>query len=116
MNFVVLLYFDEQPWYSAPAAQRQRVIDAHNSFPARAAELGVRITGGEALRTTDTATTVRRRGDDVVVTDGPYAETAEQLGGFYTVEADHLDDVLRLVGHLPEYTIEIRPIDPEPGS
>lgn len=116
MQYIALLYFDETAWYSATPSERERVIDAHHSFSARAAELGVTLTGGEALSTTDTATTLRRRGDDITVTDGPFAETAEQLGGFYILDAPSLDDVLKLVAHLPEYSIEIRPIDPDPGG
>jgi hypothetical protein len=116
MQYVALLYFDETSWYSASPAERERVIDAHNSFSARAAEFGVTITGGEALSTTDTATTFRRRGDDITITDGPFAETAEQFGGFYILDAPSLDDVLKAIAFLPEYSIEIRPIDPDPGG
>ena len=57
-----------------------------------------------------TATTLRRRGDDVTITDGPFAETAEQFGGFYLVDAPSLDEVIEAVRVLPEYTIEIRPV------
>lgn len=116
MQYVALLYYDETSWYSATPAEREQAIAAHDSFTARAAELGVTITGGEALTTTETATTFRRRGEDISVTDGPFAETTEQLGGFYILDADDLDRVLRLVKHLPEYSIEIRPIDPNPGG
>lgn len=116
MQYVALLYFDEKSWYSATPTERAQAIEAHDSFSARAAEAGVTITGGEALTTTETATTLRRRGEEISITDGPFAETTEQLGGFYILDADDLDQVLRLVKHLPEYSIEIRPVDPNPGG
>ena len=56
------------------------------------------------------ATTVRRDGASITVTEGPFAETAEQLGGFYLLEAPDLDVVTGLVALLPPYTIEVRPV------
>jgi hypothetical protein len=58
---------------------------------------------------------VRKKGDTVSVTDGPFAETAEVLGGFYLVDAADLDEVIALARELPETTIEIRPIVPNGG-
>ena len=73
-------------------------------------EVGAAILGGEALDGTDTATTLRRRSGSIELTDGPFAETAEHLGGFYLVEAPDLDQVVKWCALLPEiYSIEIRP-------
>ena len=72
------------------------------------------LLGGEALKPTDTATTVRMNGKSVVTTDGPFAETKEQLGGFYFIEADSIDDAIawaRKMPHVPQGgSVEIRPV------
>lgn len=115
-RYVVLLYDDEASWPNATPEERRVIIDQHANFPQVASEYGVAITGGEALQSSDTATVFRRRGDDVDITDGPFAETAEQLGGFYLVDAPDLDRVLKAIATLPEYTCEVRPIDPNPGA
>lgn len=116
MHYVLLMYADESAWANASPAEQAAEMELHDRLPDRAAELGITLTGGEALRTAATATTLRRRGTEITVTDGPFAETVEQLGGFYLAEAGSLDDVLKLAAHLPEYVIEIRPIDSNPGG
>lgn len=73
------------------------------------------MRGGEALEPTATATTVRREGDRVVTTDGPFAETREQLGGFYLIECENLDEAIRWAGRIPSAgrgPVEVRPIMP----
>jgi hypothetical protein len=69
--------------------------------------------GGEALQPTSTATTVRRDGGKVLTTDGPFAETKEQLGGFYMVECKDLDEALKWASDIPSVhrgPVEVRPI------
>lgn len=71
------------------------------------------FVGGEALQPVSSATTVRERDGKTVTTDGPFAETKEQLGGFYLVECDNLDDAIEAASRIPSVTrgsIEIRPI------
>ena len=85
-------------------------LDRHEQFSKLTAELGISVIAGEGLCDVSTATTMRRRGDEVTITDGPAHQTAEQFGGFYLVEAPSLDEVLEAVRVLPEYTIEIRPV------
>lgn len=58
--------------------------------------------GGEALQATNTATTVRVRNGKTVNTDGPYAETKEQLGGFYLIKADNLDEAIKMAARIPD--------------
>jgi len=68
---------------------------------------------GQALQPTDSATTVRRRGDEILISDGPFAETKEQLAGFYLLEARDLDEALQLAGRIPPArfgSIEVRPV------
>ncbi|MER7009710.1 YciI family protein [Dactylosporangium sp. NPDC000555] len=76
------------------------------------------MRGGAELAPTGAATTLRRRGDEVSVTDGPFAETGEQLAGFYLVEAADLDEALALTPELPSGVVEVRPLVPgaEAGS
>jgi hypothetical protein len=69
--------------------------------------------GGEALQPTSTATTVRKQGDRVLVTDGPFAETKEQLGGFYLVDCKDIDEALRWAAEIPSAgrgPVEVRPV------
>ncbi|MBX9243719.1 hypothetical protein ICW40_02730 [Actinotalea ferrariae] len=110
MKFVVLLYQDEAVWQDATPEEQERYLAEHDAFSARASEHGCTIVGGEALVGVASATTVRRRGEQLDVTEGPFAETTEQLGGFYVVEAPDLDAVTESVRLLPEYTVEIRPV------
>lgn len=111
MKFVVLLHQDERVWAEATADERERYIREHDDFSAAAeAAPDVAILGGEALTSVRSATTMRRRGDQVTVSEGPFAETVEQLGGFYVVETPDLDVLTGLLARLPEYTLEIRPV------
>jgi hypothetical protein len=98
MEYAVLLFGDESVWANADEATLKEVYAAHDEFSRRCAERGHKITGGLELHGTATAKTVRGTAESVTVTDGPYAETAEQLGGFYTIETDDLDDLTKLVG------------------
>jgi len=71
------------------------------------------MKGGDALQPTNQATSVTSRSGERVVTDGPFAETKEQLGGYYLIEVDHLDDAIEAAGRCPGAaygTIEVRPV------
>ena len=83
-------------------------MDAHNRFPAQVEKLGGTLLGGKALQPTATATTIRAD----VVTDGPFAETKEALGGYYLIEAADLDQALEIgkVCPAPYGSVEVRPI------
>lgn len=106
-KYLVLLAGAETEWNDADQADRDRWHRSHVDF---AREVGDAILGGEALDGTDTATTVRRRSGTVQLSDGPYAESAEQLVGFYLLEAHDFDQVVKWCEVLPEiYSIEIRP-------
>ena len=109
MRFMVLLHEDEQVWERATEAERAEYGRRHEAFATAVGERG-EIVSGEALRTVSAATTVRRDGDAVVVTEGPFAETVEQLGGFYVVDLPDLDAAIETVALLPAYTVEIRPV------
>ncbi len=99
-QYVILLPGDESVWERATAEDRARMYERHAEFARLLGERGHKIAGGAELTHSRTARTVRRTGDAVTVTEGPYAEAAEQLTGFYLVETDDLDDLLDLVGML----------------
>ncbi len=110
MEYAVLIYGDESVWLNADEATQKEMYAAHGEFARRCAERGHKITAGLELRGTATAKTVRGTAESVTVTDGPYAETAEQLGGFYTVDTDDLDDLTKVVGLISfGEPVEIRP-------
>jgi hypothetical protein len=107
---VVLMAATEGGWDSATAEQRQQVMDAHVAFHKAVAERA-QMLAGEALAESTQARTTRHVDGVPVVTEGPYAETAEQLGGFYLVEAESLDVVVELCRLLPSsYAVEVRPV------
>jgi hypothetical protein len=100
----------EDDWDAATPEQRQAVMDAHTAFHKAVAERA-RMLAGEALERSGQARTLRHVDGDPVVTQGPYAESAEQIGGFYLVEADTLDVIVELCRILPaSYAVEVRPV------
>lgn len=113
MKYFVLLAGDgEMPaWATLSDEEQAAAMAGHDAFAeACGARPGVAIVGGEALGDGTTATTLRTRGGELTVTDGPFAEAAEQIGGFYVLEAPDLDTVIDLCRVLPAYDIEIRPV------
>jgi hypothetical protein len=83
----------------------------HGAFSEAVEKAGARILGGEALERSTTASTVRQReGADPLVTDGPFIETKEALGGYYVVEARDLDQALELAKLCPSGNVEVRPV------
>jgi hypothetical protein len=110
MEYAVLIYGNEAVWQSADEATQKEMYAAHGEFARRCAERGHKISAGLELRGTATAKTVRGTAESVTVTDGPFAETAEQLGGFYVVDTDDLDDLADVVGLISfGEPVEIRP-------
>ena len=110
MKAVVLLAETAGGWETATGDQRQEVMDAHIAFHKAVAERATMLAG-EALAEVAEARTLRHVDGVPVVTEGPYAEGVEQLGGFYLVEAESMEVVLELCGLLPKsYSIEVRPV------
>lgn len=107
-EYLILIYESEQEWENAGPEEWQAAMDAHDRFTQQVPELGGKILAGEALQPTTTATTIR--GD--VVTDGPFVETKEALGGYYVVEARDLDHAIALAKLCPAGGggVEVRPI------
>lgn len=115
MRYALLIYV--QPWESTPEEDEQ-VMTAYNAFTKAAVDAGA-MRGGEALHEAHQATTVRVRNGQTVITDGPFAETKEELGGFYLVEAADLDEAIGWAARIPGATrgsIEVRPVWEIPNS
>jgi hypothetical protein len=112
MKYFVLLagYGEMPPWEKLTAEEQEAGMAQHGAFSeACEARSGVEIVSAEALGDGSTATTLRTRGGDMTITDGPFAEAAEQIGGYYLLDAPDLDTVVELCRILPAYDIEIRP-------
>ena len=104
-QYMFLLY-DDESWYDDLTQDKwDDAMKIHTEFAEAVAAAGARVLGGEALERSTTATTVRRNWDDLaaapVVSDGPFIETKEALGGFYLIEARDLDQALELAKICP---------------
>lgn len=112
MKYLVLMYGDETIWDEGSAEEQQAWMQAHDRFDAAVRECATML-GGEALAGAAASTMLAPRADDArrEVTEGPFAETVEQLGGFYLVQAADLDQMIELCHELPDYyRLELRPV------
>ena len=109
-KYVVLIPGNEDTWEATPQEDKQRVYNAHMEFAKLLADRGHSFVEGAELVRSDEARIVSGSVDDVTITDGPYAEAAEQLTGFYVIDTEDLDDLLRCVGRLcsDEGRVEVR--------
>jgi hypothetical protein len=110
-EYVVLLPGDESVWEQTPQADKEQMYAIHREFAQALEERGHKVTGGSELSPSREAKVLRTDADgNHTVTDGPYAETVEQLTGFYIVESDDLDDLIDVCKILGggERAIEIR--------
>jgi len=107
-EYLILIFEDENAYATATPDVFQQVMEAHNRFAGQVGEKGGKIVEGRALQPTGTATTIRND----VVTDGPFAETKEALGGYYLIEARDLDHALEIAKLTPARFggVEVRPI------
>jgi hypothetical protein len=107
-KYMILIYEDEAGYATATPEVMGEVMQAHDEFSAGVEGLGAKLLGGEALEPTPTATTVR--GSEV--TDGPFVETKEALGGYYVIEAPDLDTALAVARTCPARFggVEVRPV------
>ena len=112
MKYLLLIYQNEAELGTKGEAAMKAMHDEYKSFTQGIIKSG-RFKGGDALERTQTATTVRVRGGKTLTTDGPFAETREQLGGYYLIEAKDLDEAIKVAARVPSAkfgSIEIRPI------
>ena len=112
MRYLLLIYGDESIWADSTPEEMAVTMAGHEAFSQATQAEGI-LRGGEALEPTSAATTVRVRDGETMITDGPYAETREQLGGFYIVECDSVDQAVDAARRIPEAVhgvVEVRPI------
>ncbi len=116
MQYLLLIYDSEAGWKDIPPADQARLMADYNAFTADLKAKG-QLVGANRLAATTTASTVRVRSGATQVTDGPYAETREQLGGYYLVEAKDLAEARAIAARIPSArygSIEVRPLFQEP--
>jgi len=114
MQYLLLIYGNETYWDKLSEKEREKIMEEYGAFTQSIAGSG-HLRGGNELAATSKATTVRVRDGKRLITDGPFAETKEQLGGYYLVEAKDLDEALALAARIPSVrwgAIEVRPIIP----
>ena len=115
MQYMLLIYGDDKAWAKLPKEELEKVHGAFMQYAKELAEAGV-MRAGSGLKPVSTATTVRMRNGKVVTTDGPFAETKEQLGGYFLIEVPNLDDAIKWAARCPGASyggsIEVRPLIP----
>jgi hypothetical protein len=112
MQYLLLIYGDQNGWESMSEEERGQVFQDYGTFTQELENSGSMV-GGNALQPTQTATTVRVRNDETLTTDGPFAETKEQLGGYYLVDVNSIDEALEWAAKIPgarHGSIEVRPV------
>jgi hypothetical protein len=118
MQYLLLIYSNEQNFGSMTEADGMKMMKDYGAYSESIAKSG-HYKGGNRLHPTKSATSVRVRDGKRQTTDGPFAETREQLGGYYLVEAKDLDEAIGLAERIPGAklgTIEVRPIAPGPSA
>ena len=111
MRYALLIYDDEATWDALSPDGVKAAMDGYHDFTERAEARGI-VHRSEALRSVAAATSIRRNGAERLVTDGPFVETKEQLGGFYLVDVDSLDEAIDIAREIPVLNggVEIRPV------
>jgi len=112
MRYLCRIYSDESQWETMPRAKYDSVLGEYLAFTEQIRAEG-KYLAGEDLEPTRSAVTVRVRNHRISTTDGPFAETKEQLGGFYLIEAENLNDAIQTASRIPSArigAIEVRPV------
>ena len=115
MQYLLLCCFDEERWANLPESQRDQIMREYGAWKQDITKHG-HYRAGAKLQPTSNATTVRARNGKPALTDGPFAETKEQLGGYHLIECQDLDEALSIARRIPTLkaggVIEVRPLDP----
>lgn len=112
MQYLALIYNDEEAWSARPEREREAIYGRYRAFGEEAETAGV-VAGGHELMSTREATTVRVRDAQTLVTDGPYVEVKEALGGFYVLDCESMDEALEWATKIPgaeHGAVEVRPV------
>jgi hypothetical protein len=108
MKYMALIYGSEEAWDALPEEEQQRVSERYMALAREPVAVG-----GDELQDPDTATTIRVRDGETLTTDGPFAETKEQLGGYYLIDCASLDEALEFAARIPAAergAVEVRPV------
>jgi hypothetical protein len=117
MKYMLLIYDDEQAWGKLSETDRRQIFGEYGQFTQQIKTSGHYVAAAQ-LQPTSSGRNVRIRDGKRLVTDGPFAETREQLGGYYLVEAKDLDEAIGIAGRIPSArlgTIEVRPVVDTPA-
>jgi hypothetical protein len=112
MKYILLIYGEEKSWSSLSQEEMQTIYAGHRAFGEAMTKAGV-MRGGSELKPVSTATTVRFTNGKPATLDGPFAETKEQLAGYYVIETDNLETALDWAAKMPGMTtgaVEVRPL------
>lgn len=118
MQYMALIYGDQEAWAASSDEEREGAYDLYRAF-ARGADAAGVMAGGNELAPTRDATTVRVRNDETLVTDGPYAEVKEALGGYFLLECKSMDEALDWAARIPgaeHGAVEVRPVHVDPAE
>jgi hypothetical protein len=108
MQYIALIHADQDGWEKLSEDERQAILQRYMNFSEKD-----EVVGGAELQETDNATTVRVRNGDRLVTDGPYAEVKEALGGFFILECGSIDEACQVAAEIPAAergAVEVRPV------
>jgi len=115
MQYMLMCCIDENHWQALPQRERDRVMQEYGAWIDDIRKSRHHLATGK-LRPSSTANTIRERAGKPVITDGPFAETKEQLGGYHLVECRDLDEALSIAGRIPTLpvggTVEVRQLEP----
>ena len=114
MKYLLMCCFDEKAWESLPAPRRDDIMRKYQEFEQGLMKQGAYLAGAK-LGSGATATTVRMRNGKPSITDGPFAETKEAIGGYHLIECHNLDEAITIAKRIPTLpvggTIEVRPVE-----
>ncbi len=116
MKYLCLIYSDETQWPKLPKAETDKVMAEYLAFTEEIKRSG-HLIGAHRLQPVHSATTLRQRNGKLSTTDGPFAETKEQLGGFYLIEAKDLNEAIQVASRIPgtrHGSVEVRPVADTP--
>ena len=100
MKYLALIHTSDSAWAALSETEREAFYSEYEAFAGEAAAAG-KLLGGHELQPATTATTVRVRGDETIVSDGPFAETREQIGGYFLFDCDSIDEAVALAAKIP---------------
>jgi len=119
MQYMLMCCIDEKAWTQLPDSSKNKIMQEYGALIQSLVTSG-QFRGGGQLRSTSSATTVCMKGGKLALTDGPFAETKEQLGSYHLVECRNLDEALSIATRIPTLSaggaIEVRPLEPSTES